>query len=222
MAATVVTSNPPALQVHLSPWRHRSSAGSMALPAHLPPLLKREHMVRQQPWEESPPVSPNGLLFGIQCHRSPATSQRSGWLADPLRKLVGNKSHFLDTLNLFLKHRTRLGFSLKTTCKSSAPLWINPWQIPYQRDTALATCEAVYKQALLYSDANRHLRWLRHLRTVGSVTGPYFFAIIANWLSAGESVTGPCFWPSGCNLQVSLGGYFYHPPFGPSGGVLTL
>ena len=70
----------------------------------------------------------------------------------------------------------------------------------------MATCGAVYKQALLYSDANRHLRWLRHLRTVGSVTGPYFFAITANWLSAGESVTGPCFWPSGCNLQVSLGG----------------
>ena len=176
MAVTVVTSNPSALQVHLSPWRHRSSAGSMALPAHLPPLLKREHMVRQQPWEESPPVSPNGLLFGIQCHRSPATSQRSGWLADPLRKLVGNKSHFLDTLNLFLKHRTQLGFSLKTTCKSSAPLWINPWQIPYQRDTALATCGAVYKQALLYSDANRHLRWLRHLWTAGSVTGHFLFA----------------------------------------------
>ena len=168
--------------MHLSPWRHRSSAGSMALPAHLPPLLKREHMVRQQPWEESPPVSPNGLLFGTQCHRSPAAvtsnRERSGWLADSCDSSESSsekKSHFLDTLNLFLKHRTQLGFSLKTTCKSSAPLWINPWQIPYQRDTALATCGAVYKQALLYSDANRHLWWLRHLRTVGSVTGPYFF-----------------------------------------------
>ena len=177
---TVVTSNPTAFQVHLSPW---SPAGSMALPAHWPPLLKRGHMVRQQPWEECPPVSPNGLLFGIQCHRSPAAvisnCQRSGGLADSCgssESSSGKKSHFLDTLNLFLKHRTRLGFSLKTSSKSSAPLWINPWQIPYQRDTALATCGAVYKQALLYSDANRHLRWLRHLWTVGSVTGHFLFA----------------------------------------------
>ena len=44
VTVTVVTSNPSALQVHLSPWSHRSPAGSMALPAPLSPLLKREHI----------------------------------------------------------------------------------------------------------------------------------------------------------------------------------
>jgi hypothetical protein len=33
----------------------------------------------------------------------------------PPKARRGKKSHFLDTLNLFLGHRTRLGFSLKTT-----------------------------------------------------------------------------------------------------------
>ena len=138
----------------------------MALPAHLPPLLKREHMVRQQPWEECPPTFPNdGLLTGIHLHNGRQLFRT--WLRQCYTQLVVRLlwshqklmefCHFLDTLILFLTHRKRLGFSLKTTFKSSAPLWINPWQIPYQRDTALATCGAVYKQALLYSDANRHL-----------------------------------------------------------------
>lgn len=176
--------------------------------------------VQPHPWKECPQTIHEELPHGprqpqgINTHRTP----EGIGVCLPLGREVRRKLRISRWTRYSLprQHSLRPFWCNCGTLEQFVPASVLSKRVPCKG----RECFSIKKVCLARFRSRSKLRWLRHLRTVGSVTGPYFFAIIANWLSAGESVTGPCFWPSGCNLQVSLGGISTTLPSDPREGSL--